>query len=68
MAAVGDLRLLVEDEDRRVEEWRLERLIRAGYPGDDAALLAADSDVDVHKAIRLLERRCPLELALRILL
>lgn len=68
MAAVGDLRLLVEDEDRRVEEWRLESLIRAGYPADDAAMLAADTDIDVHAACELLERGCPLGLAMEILL
>ena len=52
----------------RVEHWRSEELERAGYPTEAAKHLAARHDVDLHRAIRLVERGCPPELALRILL
>lgn len=57
-----------ETEAQRVEEWRLETLIRAGYERGDAALLASDPAVDVHAACELLEHGCPYNVALRILL
>ncbi len=47
--------------------WRIERLLSAGY-GDEASLvLALDRDVDLHHAVSLLERGCPVDLALQIL-
>ena len=51
-----------------VQAWRLEELERAGYPRDAAARLAAHPDVDLHIAVDLLRRGCPLEVALSILL
>ena len=57
-----------ERELERVERWRAEELERAGYPTDDAAKLAARHDVDLHRAIELVERGCPHDVALRILL
>jgi hypothetical protein len=50
-----------------VEAWRLEELIRAGYPDDAAAVLALRSDVDLHSAVRLLRQGCPPEVAVAIL-
>jgi hypothetical protein len=52
----------------RVEQWRLFTLERAGYDAESAALLAASPEVDLHRAVSLLERGCTVELALQILL
>ena len=65
MTAVDEI---VETELERVERWRAQELERAGYDHEGAAKLAARADVDLHAAIGLLERGCPPELALRILL
>ena len=55
-------------EDERVVFWRAERLERAGYDGEAVVKLALSRDVDLHLAVELLERGCPAETALRILL
>jgi hypothetical protein len=55
------------NEPGRVLAWRVSRLVRAGYSDDGAAALAS-SAVDLHSAVELVERGCPPELALRILL
>ena len=55
-------------EVERVERWRAAELERAGYSGEEAARLAARHDVDLHRAVELLENGCSPELALRILL
>ena len=52
----------------RVEQWRLFTLERAGYDAESAALLAASPEVDLHRAVSLLEHGCTVELALQILL
>ena len=52
----------------RVEQWRLASLERAGYDLESAAVLAASPEVDLHAAVTLLERGCPMDLALQILL
>jgi len=57
-----------EPEHERVERWRAEVLERAGYGADAAAELAVRLDIDLHRAIGLLESGCPPETALRILL
>ena len=57
-----------ETEIERVERWRAEALERVGYDADSAALLAARTDVDLHRAITLVEHGCSPEVALRILL
>jgi hypothetical protein len=59
---------IVETELERVERWRAEELMRAGYDPAAAADLASRLDVDLHGAIGLLERGCPAELAVQILL
>ncbi len=48
--------------------WRFEQLLAAGYEGRSAARLARDRAIDLHVAVALLERGCPVETALRILL
>lgn len=55
------------DEAERVLLWRITRLVEAGYC-DECAIELACSDVDLHRAVTLLERGCPAETALRILL
>lgn len=67
MSAV-QLELLHESEIERVENWRHEALTRAGYDRESAVVLAASHDVDLHKAVDLLQRGCTVDLALQILL
>jgi hypothetical protein len=55
-------------EAQQVFCWRLDVLERAGYPADEAGLLATCTHVDLHLATYLRERGCPPETALRILL
>jgi hypothetical protein len=57
-----------ETEVERVERWRAEALERGGYDAESAAQLAARHDVDLHRAIQLMEHGCSAETALRILL
>jgi hypothetical protein len=57
-----------ETEKERIERWRAEELVRAGFEPAAASLLASRADVDLHYAIDLLRRGCPAELALDILL
>jgi hypothetical protein len=54
-------------EQETVTSWRIERLSAAGYPADAALVLALDRDVDLHRAVSLLERGCPPDTALEIL-
>ena len=58
----------ISGERDRIEAWRREELERAGYPHDAAAKLAGRDDVDLRRAVSLLEHGCTVELALRILL
>ena len=51
-----------------VEQWRAYSLGRSGYDTESAAVLAASHEVDLHDAMRLLERGCSVDLALQILL
>ena len=55
------------NERDTVERWRIRTLIAAGYPREEALLLALEPDVDLHVAAGLLARGCPLDVALRIL-
>jgi hypothetical protein len=66
--SAAELDIQVETEAERIEHWRAEELERAGYEPLQAAELAARNDVDLHLAVDLLERGCPLDTALRILL
>ena len=65
MPAVDEI---VETEAERVERWRSEELIRAGFDPDSAQKLAADHSVDIRRAASMLEQGCSPELALQILL
>ena len=55
-------------EVERVELWRLDTLERAGYDAESAAVLAASSEVDLHRAVSLRERGGGVDLARQILL
>ena len=57
-----------EFEIDRVEQWRQTTLERAGYDTESAAVLAASPEVDLHRAVSLLEHGCTVSLALQILL
>jgi len=59
---------IVETESEKVERWRAEALEKVGYDLDSALQLAARPDVDLHRAVDLVESGCPPELALQILL
>jgi hypothetical protein len=65
MPAVHDS---IETETERVERWRAEELMRAGFDPAAAVELAACLNVDLHSAIGLVERGCPADLAVQILL
>ena len=54
-------------EQELVERWRAEALERAGFPENVAAELAMRNDVDLHRAIELLENGCSPQLAADIL-
>jgi hypothetical protein len=54
-------------EQELVERWRAQELERAGFPEDVAAELAMRNDVDLHRALELLEKGCSPELAAEIL-
>ena len=66
--AATDIYLFDQTEIERIERWRAEELERAGYEPRAAGRLAVRHDVDLHTAVDLLERGCPPELALKILL
>jgi hypothetical protein len=59
---------IVETELERVERWRAEELMRAGFDPSSALELATRLDVDLHTATELVDRGCTPELALQILL
>ena len=65
MSAVDEY---VETELERVERWRAEALTHAGFDPVAAGQLAVRLDIDLHSATDLLERGCPPELAVEILL
>ena len=62
------LELQTETETERIERWRYEALVRAGYEPSAARRVAARHEIDLHHAVDLLERGCSAELALAILL
>jgi len=65
MSAVEEI---VETELERVERWRADELMRAGFDPSAAFELAARLDIDLHRATELIDRGCSPELALQILL
>jgi hypothetical protein len=58
---------ITETEAERVQRWRVEELERAGYDTQSATELAERSDVDLHRAVELIEAGCSIELAVQIL-
>ena len=68
MTTAAEPQVYEETEAERVERWRAEELERAGYDRHTALELAARNDVDLHRAVALLGRGCPPELAAAILL
>jgi hypothetical protein len=52
----------------RVERWRADELMRAGFDPSSAGELASRFDIDLHAATELIDRGCSPELALQILL
>jgi hypothetical protein len=64
--ATADLQ--IESETERIERWRFEALVRAGYQPAAARRIAERQDIDLHVAVGLLEQGCSPELALSILL
>jgi hypothetical protein len=56
-----------EREREELTAWRIECLEAAGYDQEAAIVIALDREVDLHRAVSLLERGCPSELALQIL-
>ena len=56
-----------DDEQTRVNRWRLHELLEAGYPLELADLVAVRHDIDLHQAVDL-AHQCGAALAARILL
>ena len=54
--------------DDEVVAWRREQLTRAGCRHFEAEVLARELKVDLHAAVELLQRGCPSQIALNILL
>jgi hypothetical protein len=52
----------------RIQKWRLEELLRAGYALPDALEIAVHTEVDLHQATSLIERGCPSSTAVRIVI
>lgn len=55
-------------EERCVARWRFAQLLRAGYGRRAASQVAGRPDVDLHLAVDLVQRGCPVDTALKILL
>ncbi len=56
------------DEAAEVLAWRFDTLCRCGFDLDSAAVIAANVEIDLHRAVDLVERGCPPDVATRILL
>jgi hypothetical protein len=52
---------------QQVEDWRELQLLRAGYQADDAIELSRRRDVDLHRAVALIEGGCEPHIAAEIL-
>jgi hypothetical protein len=64
----AEIHVVKDTELDRVEHWRAEELVRAGYDPSDAIALAARHDIDLHLAVELVEHGCPYETAIDILI
>ena len=56
-----------ERQREEVVDWRRRRLLDGGFPLPLATVLAADSRLDLHALLQLVDRGCPPALAARIL-
>lgn len=45
-------------EEEKVVQWRLYELLQAGFPPRTAENISERVDIDLHKAIELMERGC----------
>ena len=69
MAAATTQVFLEDDTEReRVIRWRVEQLAKVGYSWPAAMVIAANTQVDLHLAVELVEQGCRPEVAVRILL
>ena len=66
--AAAEVQIATETEQERVEHWRAEELVRAGFDPSDAIALAARHDIDLHLAVELVQQGCPYETAIDILI
>ena len=66
--STAELELEIDAEAERVLLWREEELERVGYEREAARDLAERAYIDLHLAMDLLRRGCPVDTALRILL
>jgi hypothetical protein len=57
-----------EGEAEAILRWRFDVLIRSGYETDAALVLASHVEIDLHDASALVQRGCPTQTALEILL
>jgi len=57
-----------ESETDVVRRWRFDELLRAGYDIADAAEVALRTEIDLHWAVSLVQRGCPIATATRIAL
>ena len=64
----AELHIATVTEQERVEHWRAEELVRAGFDPSDAIALAARHDIDLHLAVELVQQGCPYETAIDILI
>jgi hypothetical protein len=64
----AEVHLTTDTELERVEHWRAEELVRAGFDPSDAIALAARHDIDLHLAVELVQQGCPYETAIDILI
>jgi hypothetical protein len=67
MAEATETPVWREDEQSKVESWRLHVLMEAGYTLALAERIAA-TEVDLHRAVALIEAGCTPETAAEILL
>jgi|GraSoiStandDraft_27_1057306.scaffolds.fasta_scaffold266426_1 hypothetical protein len=68
MMTAAEFELLEENDVERIICSRFRALEDAGYPWDDALVLATHVEVGIADARSLLRRGCPAKTALRILL
>lgn len=68
MSALQEQEVEFGAEMARIEGWRLDQLVEAGYPNNLAEKLAANHGVDLHLAVEMVGQGCPHETAARILL